>query len=164
MDAIFKRRTIRKFKDIPLTDGQLHTLLKAAMAAPNALSSNEWEFVVIKSPEGRKKIIECQPHATAADTAAAVIIVCGNAKLERFPVFLQQDCCAAIENMLICAASLNLGSAWLGVVDDTVPRLREAFDIPEHVLPVGMVAVGVPAEEKEPHDRYFSDKVHFERY
>ena len=164
MDAIFIRRTIRKFKDIPVTDEQLCLLLKAAMAAPNALSSNEWEFIVIKNPEGKKKIIECQPHATAADTAAVVIIVCGNTELERFPVFLQQNCCAAIQNMLICATELKLGSAWLGVVDDTVPKLRKAFNIPEHVLPVGMVALGVSDEEKEPHDRYFADRVHFEQF
>lgn len=164
MEAIFNRRSIRKFKDFPITDEQLHLLLKAAMAAPNALSSNEWEFVVIKSAEGREKIIECQPHATAAKTAGAVIIVCGNTRFEKFPIFLQQNCCAAIQNILICATEMKLGSVWLGVVEDTIPKLREAFNIPDYVLPVGMAAVGLTDESKDAHDRYFAEKVHFEHY
>lgn len=164
MDAVFNRRSIRKFKDIPVSDERLRLLLKAAMAAPNALSSNEWEFLVITSIEGRRKIIECQSHATAAETAAAVIIVCGNTELERCNIFLQQDCCAALENILICASALNIGSVWLGIVDDTIPKLRKAFNIPEHVLPVGMTAIGIADEKKAGHDRYYPDKVHFEMF
>ena len=164
MDAIFQRRSIRKFKDEPINEEQLKTLLKAAMAAPNAFESNEWEFVVVQSEEGKKKIIAAQPYARAAENAAAIIIVCGNTKLEKNEPVLVQNCCAAIENILICATALNLGSLWLGAGGETITKLRQAFGIPEYVLPVGMVAVGHAAQVKPAHDRYFAEKVHFERF
>lgn len=166
MDAIFKRRSIRKFKDVPITEEQLRMVLKAGMAAPNAFGSNEWEFVVVRKMEGKEKIMEAQAYAKSAKNAGAIIIVCGNTKLEQFHEAIPQNCSAAIENMLICATALNLGSLWLGVYPgkETMDKLRQAFGIPDYVLPIGMVAVGVADESKPANDRYFEDKVHMDYF
>lgn len=164
MEAIFNRRSVRRFKEEPISDDQLHILLKAAMAAPNAFESNEWEFIVVQSAAGKKQIAATSHHAKPALHAAAVIIVCGNKNMERFTEVMVQNCCAAIENILICAADMDLGSLWLGIGPDTSTKLRQAFQIPNYVLPIGMVAVGTAAENLPPHDRYFAEKVHFEQY
>ena len=51
IDVIYSRRSIRKYKDTPLTKDILETILKAAMAAPTATNAQPWEFVVITEPE-----------------------------------------------------------------------------------------------------------------
>jgi nitroreductase len=72
------------------------------------------------------------------------------------------DCCAAIENMLIAATAMGLGSVWIGGFDPSL--IRALLDIPDHVLPVGAVYSGYPAEGKEPRTQYIEEAVYWQEY
>ena len=63
------------------------------------------------------------------------------------------------------ARLLDLGAVWLGVypLDERVQGLRRLLGMPDDVIPFAVVAVGHPAENKRPADRYDPARVHRER-
>jgi nitroreductase len=167
LETIFRRRSIRKYTDQPVELEKLGLLLHAAMSAPSAMNCKPWEFVVVTDPEKlaqfRKRLIFGNRNAPVA------IVVCGNPSLSANPaarLFWVQDCSNAAENILIAAASLGLGTVWVGVhpVAGFVRVVREIAGIPKHVTPLGLIYVGYPAEEKPARTQYDEKRVHQEMY
>ena len=77
-----------------------------------------------------------------------------------------QDCSAAMENMLLEATDLGLGSLWLGVhpKPDRIACLKEICKLPEGVEPLGIVALGEPTKERPAIERYLEDQVFLDTY
>jgi nitroreductase len=166
-EAILARRSIRAYQDRPVARENLVRLLQAAMAAPTACNAQPWEFVVVDSAEGMERLREIMPFGKY--NAPAAIVVCGslekalNECAERFWV---QDCSAALENILVAAAGMGLGTVWLGGYPDEerIRALRAELGLPESVTPLGVVYAGYPAEEKEPRTQYEEARVHWGKY
>lgn len=167
IETIYKRRSIRKYLDKQVEKDKIITLLKAATAAPTAANCQPWEFIVIdedkKLSELKDKLIFARYNAPVA------IVVCGNMKLSfKGPgeEFWVQDCSAAIENILIAATSMGLGSVWIGIypLESNVNTLKKMLNIPKYVTPLGIVYVGYPAEEKEARTRFDEKRVYWQEY
>ncbi len=166
MDPVMARRSIRKYTDEPVNDDEVRKLLDAAMAAPSAGNQQPWHFVVVRDRELREKVPEVHPYAPMVPEAPVAILVCGDPTLEKHKGFWVQDCSAAVENLLVEAAGLGLGTVWLGIhpVEERVADFRRLFGLPDHVVPLALVAVGRPAEKKPPADRYDESRVHHDRW
>ncbi|WP_425448286.1 nitroreductase family protein [Dethiothermospora halolimnae] len=110
IDSIYKRRSIRSFKSDVVDKNILIDLIKAGMAAPTACNNQPWEFIAINEPNVMKELRENLMFARYNATAA--IVVCGNMKLARggYRLHWEQDCSAAMENILLAATSIGLGS------------------------------------------------------
>jgi nitroreductase len=78
LEAIFNRRSIRDYSDVPVTDAEIEILLKSAFSAPTAVNTQPWEFVVINEKEVLDKIREKMLFARY--NAPLGIVVCGNMK------------------------------------------------------------------------------------
>ncbi len=142
-------------------------LLEAAMSAPNACNSQPWEFVVITDQERLNRLREKLLFARYNGPAA--IVVCGNVEIAHNSVarhYWIQDCCAAVENILIAATGMGLGTVWIGLypLPSTMKPARQALNIPEHIMPVCLIYVGYPAEEKRARTQYDGYRVHWEEY
>ena len=162
LDFIFNRRSIRKFTEQPITDETVELLLKAAMAAPSAINSKPWSFVVVRDPVKlqaiRAELLFGKMNAPCA------IAVCGDLrglKTQVIERFWQQDCSAATENLLLAATALGLGSVWCGVYPSQtlVKRIQAGLGLPEKVLPLNIVYVGYPGEQKDPRTQYNPQRV-----
>jgi nitroreductase len=166
MDMIFKRRSIRRFTSQEVGPDLVTKVLAAGMAAPSAGNQQPWQFIVVKDPQGRKKVSECSPYAKATAEAPVAIVVCGDLSLEKHTGYWVQDCSAAVENMLIEITSLGLGAVWLGVYPrpDRVSYLQKYFSLPENIVPFAIIPVGYPAQELPPADLYNESRIHFERW
>lgn len=168
LDFIFGRRSIRVFLPGDVSDEQVRLLLEAAMAAPSAVAKDPWRFVVVRNKDTLKKIADVLPNGKMLPDAAAGIVVCGDIESahDRQLSYLLQDCSAAIENMLLAAHILGLGSCWLGVHprENRIKAIKQILGLPEQVIPVSVVAIGKPGEVKEPRTRYSEEKVHYERW
>ena len=92
--------------------------------------------------------------------------MCAGPELQTCRVFWVQDCSAATENLLLAVHALGYGATWCGLYpnDDAVWRIRELLGLPGQVVPLCVVAVGVPDEEKPPAARYNQDRVHPEKW
>jgi nitroreductase len=163
---IRSRRSIRKYTGEEVTDEQVTELLKAAMSAPSAGNQQPWRFVVIRSQAQRELIPTFHPHALMAPSASVVIAVCGDMSMLRLPERWVQDCSAATQNLLLAAHDMGLGAVWLGVypTEERVEGVRRLLDLPEHIMPLAMVAVGHPAEHPPAADRFETGYVHYDRW
>ncbi|WP_017415444.1 nitroreductase family protein [Clostridium tunisiense] len=163
MDSILKRRSIRKYKDIKVSNEIVEDLLKAAMAAPSAGNEQPWEFVVLKDKEIMKNITEIHPYSKMLLKSDVAIVVCGDEKKEVFKGYWVQDCSAATENILLAAQDMGLGAVWLGVypIADRVEKIQEILGLPSSVVPLSIVPVGYPDEEKTPGDRFDKTRIHY---
>lgn len=165
-DAIFSRRSIRKYTDQPVTDEQVTTLLHAAMAAPSAGNQQPWQFVVVRDKTTLEEIGRIHPHASMAPKAPVGILVCGDTRVEKYAGYWVIDCAAAVQNLLLAAHSMGLGAVWTGIhpMRDRVEAFAKLFGAPEGVIPHSFIPLGYPAEEKKREDRYRPERVHLERF
>ena len=165
-DPVLSRRSIRAYSAQPVSGEQIERLLQAAMAAPSAGNQQPWRFVVVTDRDTLAAIPSVHPYARMLVQAPAAIVVCATTEGLRWPAFWDQDCAAAVENILIEAVTLGLGAVWLGVhpLEERVTGLRRLLDIPDEVTPFAVVALGHPAETKKPAARFDPGRVHRERW
>lgn len=166
LEVIRKRRSIRKYLDEPISSGKLDSILRAAMQAPSARNTQPWEFVVTQNKTIMNKIPEIHPYAGMVPSAGAVILVCGNKKLQSETGYILEDCSAAIQNILLEAVNQDLGAVWLGVYprEERIKGIAGLFRLPEHIVPVALVSIGVPGETKEFEDRYKEEKIRWDSW
>lgn len=159
--SVLNRRSTRVYAPEQIKDEELETIIQAGLYAPSAHNDQSWHFTVIQS----KEIIDL----LSAETKA-VLGKSGDAygekfaKSEKFHVFYNAptvilvsgrkdalvpeiDCSAAIENMLIAAESINIGTCWIGFVaylfkSTDGDELRKKLNIPEGYEPFNAVSVG----------------------
>ena len=138
---IKSRRSIRKYKNTPVPKKEIMKILEAGRWAPSAHNAQPWRFIVITKPQVIKKLasvliksshslysgfnIVLRKTAEVLSNAPVLIVVYNSCelsnKMKRFdePYFSitkdseLQSISASIQNMLLMAHSLNLGTAWL---------------------------------------------------
>lgn len=168
LDIIRKRRTIRRYAEKDIDDAQVDTLLEMAMAAPNRLNRQPWHFVVIRDKDLQRKLAELLGLRPYLENAPVVVAVAARPGLS---TTWQMDVSAAVENMMIAATAMGLGTAWVGEPGSVMwtmaeEMLGEALHIPKELdvrIPA-LITVGYPAEERPPHgrhDRFDRTKVHY---
>jgi nitroreductase len=162
LQLIFSRRSIRKYHDIPVAKEHTEAILRAAMAAPSASNKQPWQFVVIEERRTLDALAELHPYGKMLFQATQCIVVCG----DKANPYWEQDCSAATQNILLAATALGLGSVWLGVHPraDRAAQVASVLGISEEYIPLCLIAIGHPAEEKPPADRYDESKVHWEKW
>ena len=166
IENIKKRRSIREYLPTPLKDSELKAILEAGAYAPSAHNDQSWHFTVIRNKELIDRISVKSKEVMAADksdwvnamgknekfhllyNAPAVIIV----SMRKDAMSPLVDCSAAIENMLLAAESLDIGSCWIGLaryyftLKDEMPRL----EIPAGYEPCYAVTLGYKAQPPFP--------------
>ena len=150
IDAILKRRSIRRYLGKSVDKSKIKELLIAGMYAPSARNQQPWHFIVIDERELLEKIMKVHPYASMLSGAAFAILVCGDEDLELSRGYWSVDCAAATQNILLAAHAVGLGAVWLGVYprEERQEGIREIFSLPGHIHPFALVSAGYPAEEK----------------
>ena len=164
INTIFARRSIRKYTSEHISEKDLKTMLEAAMAAPSASNRKPWHFIVISDRRILDNLAKVHPYGSMLSEAPLSIAVCGDTEIS--PRYWVQDCSAATENLLLAAAALGLGAVWLGVHprEDRVSPIRKVLRIPDNIVPLNLISIGHPREEKEPRTQYDELRVHRERW
>jgi nitroreductase len=166
LEAIFTRRSIRKFSGQPINDEDLSTILRAGCYAPSARNHQPWHFVVVKDCKTLQAIALDHPYAKMMPQAGCSIVTCGDKEKQGLTGFLIEDCSAAIQNMLLAAHGLGLGAVWCGLypLSPRMKKIRELLYLPANILPIGMIALGKKGEERSTGERYDPLKIHFEKW
>lgn len=164
--AILTRRSIRKFKPDPVPPDLLEELVRCAMAAPSAMNEQPWHFVVVDDPDRLEQLFDHPAYHNIRRPVPAAIVVCGEPALEKFAGFWEQDCSAAVQNLLLAAHDRGLGAVWTAAhpLAEAVARLRELLGIPSTIVPLAAIALGWPDEALPTEDRFRADRVHRNRW
>jgi len=116
MEIINKRRSIRSFKTEKLKHSEIMLILKAGMQAPSARNQQPWYFTVVEDLKMIDELKSVSPGAKAIENAPCVIALLMKDDQEMTAASLvQQDMGACLQNMLLEATALNIGSVWIGI-------------------------------------------------
>lgn len=166
LTALHTRRSIRAYTAQPVSEQDIHTLLDAAMIAPSAGNARPWQFVIVDDKALLAEMPRLNPYAGMAPKAPLGIVICGDLQREKYAGFWVQDCSAAIQNLLLAATEIGLGTVWTGIypVEERVTGFRSLLGLPEHIIPLALVVVGHHAGSGERKSRYEAELVHRNRF
>lgn len=159
LENIYSRRSIRSFESQPVSREELEQIVKAAVWAPSGMNRQAWHFSVVANQEKIKELAEAIGNALGRDNydmyRPAAIIITSNEKENHLG---EQDCACAMENMMLAAHSLGLGSVWInqGNMSCEDPKVRRIFTelkVPETHKVYGIAAIGYPMAEGEAKER-----------
>lgn len=169
LENIQTRVSVRHFTGEKILQADVEKLLRAAMAAPSAVNKQPWAFLVISDQQLLDKIGEDMPASRCGNGAAVAIVLCGDmdkALEGEAREYWAQDVSAATENLLLAAHGMGLGAVWSGIypISERVKYYQELLGMPEHIVPLCIVPVGVPAEQPAVKEKYHEELIHYNRW
>jgi nitroreductase len=165
IENIMTRVSVRSFTGEKISEAQLDTLLRAAMAAPSAINKQPWAFIVVTDEAKIAALGEALPYSRCSNKPAVAIIPCGDLSKAiegELGAFWVNDVSAATENLRLAVHSMGLGAVWTGLHPDMqrVKTVQDILGLPEHIIPLCVVPVGVPAEQPAAKDKYNAANIH----
>ena len=168
-EVINNRRSIRKYKDIPVEWDKVGLVLEAARLAPSWKNMQCWRFLVLNSGEKKRALLngfsDENPGKKALAQAPVVIVVCADpaeSGIENGIEYFVADTAIAFEHICLAAHGLGLGTCWMGWYDESA--IKEQLGIPESIRVVGVTPLGYPDQEPKQRPRkdlteiaYFND-------
>jgi nitroreductase len=164
-EAIYTRRSVRKFKDQPVSKETINSLIEDAIQAPSATNSQPWAFVVIQDAEllkkysDRAKVIMLELMGNNPDANGYKAILAN----PNFNIFYNAtslviiyatpaghlakgDCCLAAQNLMLSAHDKGLGTCWIGfsmpLLDSA--EMKKELGVPENYSAVAPLIIGYP--------------------
>jgi len=160
------RRSIRRYTEAPVSRETILRILEVGRWAPSASNSQPWEWILVTDREKITKIGKILSdyitfvrqknpkypvhNVDYLQEVPLLIIVAADERVknawtpERANHFLQVSMGAAIQNVLLAATSLGLGSVWISGVSEpnTQKKIKEVLDIPNHVSLFACIPIG----------------------
>jgi len=159
MQVIRARRSIRNFLDKSVEEEKLLAVLEAGRLAPSAKNMQDWRFIVVRDSATRQRLAEAARDQQFVAQAPVVIAACGTSDLVMTcgqPAYAI-DVAIALDHMTLAAASLDLGTCWIGAFYEE--KVKEILGVPQEVRVVALLPLGYPAEEPSPRPRKTLDEV-----
>lgn len=170
-EAIYHRRSVRRFRDREVAPAAVQEIIRAAAQAPCGLNQQPWAFVVVHgkrrlrsySEKAKRHLVATYPTTFEPHPRAQLYetpeydLFCGADTLiviYAHPGGLHptEDCCLAAENLMLAAYGLGLGTCpiafarpWLDL-----PETKRLLGVPDHYQAVFPVVVGFPEGEPAP--------------
>jgi len=158
LEAIRKRRSVRKYTGDPIPREDLETIVDAGRLAATGSNKQPWDFIVVTE---REMIEQLKVAAQWMENAGAIIAVV----MDPSSRWWLEDDSAAVENMLIASTALGYGSCWLEGY--TLPREEEfkaLLKIPKEKQLLTLVPIGVPVEWPTREKKSLEEVIHWEKF
>jgi nitroreductase len=170
-ETIKTRRSIRRYKSDPVDDKKIEAILEAGRWAPSWANTQCWRFIVVRAPEVRAMVagtfkkseirgeIVDNPMVKVFNTVPVLIVVCAEeGKSGKKPGaggagdyftdkgdWFMFDAALAVENMVLAAHALGLGTVIIGTFD--ARQAEKVLGVPQGYRIVTIFPVGVPDQE-----------------
>jgi nitroreductase len=177
-DVVMHQRACREFSAEPVSDDDLHVILTAASYAPSAMNHQPWVFVVVRDPVARRSLVTVmqelwvgggraategrvpmslfdevdQGFMSTLQQAPVLIVVAGDTDVAP-PDQLPWSIYPAVQNLLLAATALGLGSALTTMATFRAADVRAIVGLPGTLLPMAIVPVGWPGRKLGPPGR-----------
>lgn len=168
LDLMLERRSVRKYSGEPIPEEKLEKIIQAGLLAPTSRNLKPWEFYVVRG----KSMLDRLARSKAAGAAflegadAAIVVASDSTKADTWI----EDDSIAMSFMHLMAAEQGVGSCWIQIHlrktesnRDAEAKVRRILDLEENQRIVGILALGMPAEESKPHtlEEIDKSKVHW---
>lgn len=184
LETIHKRTSLRRYKDTPISDEHLKTLLEATLRAPTAGNMMLYSVLTIKDQAMKEKLSQTCDNQPFIARAPLVLVfladyqrwfdyyrMSGVALLRELDVgdlFLaMDDAIIAAQTAVLAAESMGIGTCYIGDVMENYETHRELLQLPDYVFPAAMLTLGYYPDDYSPkfRDRFAQEYiVHSEKY
>jgi nitroreductase len=145
-DAITSRRSVRKYKDMPVEEDKIAACLEAARAAPSWANSQPWHFIVVS---GRLNVDGLGVLPGDMKDIPMCILACGDpgesGDIDGKAYYLV-DVAIATEHLILEALEQGLGTIWIASFKEDA--VKKQLGIPERIKVVAAIPIGYPAEKE----------------
>jgi nitroreductase len=146
-EAIQKRLSIRRYADASITPGHMNILFKALQLAASANNYQNWEFVFVKDPELKQRLVPACSHQRFVRDCAYFIAGVADPTLKWHMV----DITIALTQFALQAVELGYGTCWIGAFDEA--HVKRILKIPTDKKVVICMTLGRPAGRHVPRGR-----------
>jgi nitroreductase len=143
IDLILSRRSIRKYEKKEIPEEVLNQILEAGRNAPSAANKQPIHFIILKDHETKKKL--STTFSRFLKDAPLVIVGCANVKALLTGKWAVVDTTISLQNMVIGAWGLGVGSCWIGSFNEK--KVKETLMIPDNWKVVALLTLGYSAEQ-----------------
>ena len=143
IDVILTRRSIRSYEPKDIPEEVLRQILEAGRQAPSAANRQPIRFVIVKDHDILKILCDSL-FARFVKYAPVAIVGCADIKSLVTGKWAVVDAAIAMQNMVIAAWTLGVGSCWIGACDEK--KVKKLLRIPDNWKVVAIVTFGFPAE------------------
>ncbi len=170
-DLITNRRSIRRYTDEEISADNVKTIMEAALMAPTSKNSRPWQFVIVEDSAKLEALSKCK-EAGAMPIAKAPLAIVVAVDVEASDPWIE-DAAIAATYIQLQAQDLGLGSCWIQIRGRYTDRdlesetyVQNVLDMPDTILPVSIITIGHPAEEKKPQnlEKLMWEKVHINEW
>ena len=170
-DLITNRRSIRRYTDEEISADDVKTIMEAALMAPTSKSSRPWQCVIVEDSARLEALSKCK-EAGAMPIAKAPLAIVVAVDVEASDPWIE-DAAIAATYIQLQAQDLGLGSCWIQIRGRYTERdlesetyVQNVLDMPDTILPVAIITIGHPAEEKKPQnlEKLLWEKVHINEW
>ena len=163
--GLLSHRSVRAFRDTPLPDGILETLVAAAQSAPSSSNLQVWSVVAVQDPAHKDRLATLAGNQAFIREAPLLLVwlidfnrltdvaagqggaVEGLDYTESFTLGAV-DTALAAQNATVAAESLGLGAVYVGAIRNRPAGAAEALGLPPKVFALFGMAVGWPDPER----------------
>ena len=169
-EVIKKRRSIKKYQNIPIEWNRIGAILDSGRLAPSAGNLQPWKFIVVTSQDNKKKISEACYQQYWMQTAPVHIIIFAEInKMNRFyglrgeRLYSIQSCALAAQNIMLETINQGLSCCFVSAFDEEM--ISKNFGIPSFGRPQAIITIGYAAEEVPQPPKYtLNDVVFLEKF
>lgn len=160
LECMKTRRSVRSYLDRAVPKEIVEDIVNYGRLAATANNIQPWQFIAILDPATRKTIAGLTEHGKFIEQSPVCIAVfCEETK------YYVEDGSAATQNILNAARAYELGSCWVaGDKKAYTEEIRRLLGLPENYRLVSLIAIGYPAEERNPEKKPISQVLHWDRY
>ncbi len=144
IDSILTRRSIRRYENKDIPEEMLHQILEAGRQAPSAANMQPVRFVILKDYEAKRKLSNRRFSRFIKDSPV-VIAGCANVGHILTGKWAIVDATIAMQNMVVAAWALGIGSCWIGSFDEK--KVKQLLNIPKSWKVVALITFGYPDEQ-----------------
>lgn len=145
-----KRYSVRRFQNKPIDHNIINELLETAMLCPTSRNTQAQRVILQENNESAVKLKSCMKQPIEAPI---YVIICYDETVSKQQVFKHLNgglisAAAFAHYIMLAAPELNLGTLWMGAVD--LALLQKKYNLPDYIVPVGVLALGYPDLENQP--------------
>lgn len=168
IDTILKRRSIRRYTDDTIPEGKMDQILQAGLLAPTSRNFKPCEFYVVRDKDVLARLSRAKKAGAGMLTgcAAAIVVLSDSEKADTWA----EDSSVALSFMMLMAEEQGIGNCWVQIHlrsdadgNDAEQNVREILSVPEKFRVAGILSLGIPAENQEPHtiDEADMSRIHY---
>ena len=161
LEAIRTRRSVREFERRRVEREKIEKILEAGRWAPSAKNRQPWKFIVVENRDTIKRIASCTIYSFIADASLLIAVFLDKSEMVDRTKDVQAIG-ACIQNMLLAAHSLGLGSCWIGEILRRKEEVSRILNAPDYLELMAVIAVGYPVRKKRTSTRRSLSEIAYE--